>query len=227
MEEYYKAYEYRYRKIHSEENAPWAGDKPTEILADYLEKYGATNKSKILEVGCGEGQNAIFLMKKGFNILASDVSVEAISWCKKKAKENGVDENNFFVLDVLNNNFQGEFDFIYTISTLHMLAKDADRIQFLNFIYSHIKNDGKAIITIMGDGKSEQNNDDLTKAFELTERQFNGKLVKVARTSCRIVNWTTFERELKNSKLSIIEKFNTSKVSGFNDSMFVVCQKMI
>lgn len=224
LEEYYKAYEYRYKKVHTEENSQWAGDKPSEILADYLEKYGITNNSKILEIGCGEGQNAIFLMKKGYKVYASDVSNEAISWCKKKAKENNVDEN-FFVMDVLKNNLQEKYDFIYSISTLHMLIKDGDRSNFLNFIYSHLEDDGKTLITIMGDGIVEKNNDDSTKAFDLVDRQFNNKIVKVARTSCCVVNWDTFEEELKKSKLSIIEKFNTSQISGFNNSMVVVCEK--
>lgn len=224
MEEYYKAYEYRYKKIHNEENAQWAGDTPSEILADYLKKYKISNNSKILEIGCGEGQNAIFLMKKGYKISASDVSSEAISWCKKKARENDVGDN-FFVMDILNNNLKEEYDFIYSISTLHMLTRDDDRKKFLDFIYSHLKDDGKALISIMGDGIMQKNDDDLTKAFDLVERRFGNKVVEVARTSCRIVDWKMFEKELKNSNLSIKEKFNTSQISGFNNSMVVVCEK--
>ncbi len=155
MEEYYKAYEYRYKTIHEKENSQWAGDKPSEILVDYLEKYKISKNSNILEIGCGEGQNAIFLMKKGYKINAGDVSDEAINWCKKKAKESGV-EDNFFVMDILNNNLQEKYDFIYSVSTLHMLIRDEDRHKFLEFIYSHLTSDGKALITTMGNGVIEK-----------------------------------------------------------------------
>lgn len=227
MKEYYKAYDERYKKIHMEENKAWASEKPSNILADYLEKYKMSCDSKILEVGCGEGQNALFLMGKGYKIYASDVSEEAIIWSKKTAKECGFDENNFFVMDVLNNDLQEKYDFIYTVSTLHMLINDRDRTQFLDFIYSHLKDDGKALITTMGDGVAENNDDDVTKAFDIVERHFRGKPVMVARTSSRVVNWDTFGNELSNSKLSIIEKFNTSEISGFNNSMVVICERKV
>lgn len=77
----------------------------------------------------------------------------------------------------------------------------------------------------MGDGIHEKNNSDITKSFNLSERKFKGKLVQVATTSCRIVNWENFQHELINGKLSIIEKFNTAEISGFNNSMVVVCEK--
>lgn len=213
------------KKIHTEENLNWAGEVPTTLLLDYFKKYGLTQNSDILEIGCGEGQNAIFLMKNGYNIQASDVSPEAIMWCKKKAREQGVSDKNFFVLDVLNNNLQEKYDFIYSISTLHMLVLDEDRHNFLKFIHSHLKENGRAMITIMGDGEMEQNNSDITKSFELTDRPFNNKIVKVAATSCRIVNWSTFIQELQNANLLVIEHFNSKEISGFDNSMVVICKK--
>ena len=225
MKKYYEAYDERYKKIHTEEKISWAGENPSKIILDLLLKYGANNSSRILEIGCGEGQNAIYLMKNGLNITATDVSPEAINWCKNRAKENKVDINNFFVLDAIENNLTLKYDYIYAISTLHMLVKDEDRHNFLTFISSHLKNNGKAIISIMGDGIHEKNNSDITKSFNLSERKFNGKLVQVATTSCRIVNWGNFQHELINGKLSIIEKFNTAEISGFNNSMVVVCEK--
>lgn len=224
MKKYYEAYDERYKKIHTEEKVSWASEKPSKIILDLLLKYGANNSSKILEIGCGEGQNAIYLMKNGLNITATDVSPEAINWYKNQAKESNIDINNFFVLDALDNDYVEKYDYIYAISTLHMLVKDEDRHNFLTFISSHLKNNGKAIISIMGDGIHEKNNSDITKSFNLSEREFNGKIVQVASTSCRIVNWGNFQQELMNGNLSIVEKFNTAEISGFNNSMVVVCE---
>ena len=226
MKNYYVAYDERYKKIHTEEKVSWADENPSKIILDLLLKYGANNSSKILEIGCGEGQNAIYLMKNGLNITATDVSPEAINWCKNRARESKVDINNFFVLDALDNNLALKYDYIYAISTLHMLVKDEDRHNFLTFISSHLKDNGKAIISIMGDGIQEKNNSDINKSINLSERKFNGKFVQVATTSCRIVNWENFQQELINGKLSIIEKFNTAEISGFNNSMVVVCEKL-
>lgn len=177
-------------------------------------------------MGCGEGQNAIFLMQKGYNIEATDVSKEAIDWCKKMALKKHLDPNKFFVLDALNNKLTKKYDLIYSISTLHMLVLDEDRKKFLDNIYSHLAKDGFAIITVMGDGKKEKNNSDITKSFDVVKRVVNGKTVSVAQTSCRIVNWETFSREIFNSKLMIIEQQISKEISGFNSSMVVVVKKL-
>lgn len=178
MKKYYEAYDDRYKKIHTEEKVSWADENPSKIILDLLLKYSANSNSKIFEIGCGEGQNAIYLMENGLHITATDVSPEAINWCKSKAKENGVDSKNFFVVDALENNLIEQYDYIYAISTLHMLVKDEDRHKFLTFINSHLKNNGKAIISIMGDGIQEKNNSDITKSFNLGERNWKARLSK-------------------------------------------------
>ena len=225
MKKYYEAYEERYKKIHLEENTSWMDEKPSEIILELLLKYGANRSSKILEIGCGEGQNAIYLLTNGLNVVATDVSPEAISWCKKQCKQNKISDSKFFVLDALDNDLDEKFDYIYSVSTLHMLVKNEDRNRFLEFVSTHLNANGKAIITIMGDGINEKNNSDITKSFDLIERDFKGKTVSVASTSCRIVNWTTFLKELSTAHLTIIDKFNTDRIMGFNNSMVVVCSK--
>lgn len=224
---YYKAYEERYKTYHSEEGKAWAGDRPSYILGDLFEKHIKDKKvANVLEIGCGEGQNAIFLMQKGYNIEATDVSKEAINWCKKIALEKHLDPNKFFVLDALNNKLRKTYDLIYSISTLHMLVLDEDRKKFLDFIYSHLTEDGLAIISVMGDGIGEKNNSDITKSFNMVERVVNGKTVSVAQTSCRIVNWKTLFQEIVNSKLMIIKHQISKEISGFNSSMVVIVKKL-
>ena len=127
---YYKAYEDRYKQVHEKTGMAWAGDRPSFILKNLFEKYNATNKSSILEVGCGEGQNALYLLEQGYNVKASDVSAEAVKWCREKAKEKKLPENNFYVLDIIDNNNCEKYDYIYSISTVHMLVPDEDRKAF-------------------------------------------------------------------------------------------------
>lgn len=218
MKEYYKAYEERYKKYHKEKNKAWAGKEPSYILKELLKNE--KNKT-ILEIGCGEGQNANYLLENGYNVTASDVSQSAIDWCKTTYKF----KDKFFVLDVLNNNHTNKYDVIYTISTLHMLIFDDDRKKFLDFIYNHLNDNGKAIITIMGDGETERNSSDASKAFDLITRNVNGEDVVVASTTCRIVNWNNFLNELSNSNLKPITYYTTSEISGFNISMLAIVEK--
>lgn len=225
MKQYYKAYEDRYKKVHKTTGLAWAGDEPSIILKDLFEKYSINTSSNILEIGCGEGQNAIFLLNENYNIVASDVSPAAIKWCKTKANQAGILKNRFFVLDIVKNKHKRTYDCIYSISTLHMLVLDSDRKAFFDFIYNHLNTNGIAIVTSMGDGEFEKNTSDITKAFELNEREFNNQIINVASTTCRIVNWENILAEVKNSNLQIVDKFVSTKISGFNVSMVLILKK--
>ncbi len=55
---YYKAYDERYKAIHGK-NSTWAGEAPTPIGAEILQKYGIAKDASILEIGCGEGRDSI------------------------------------------------------------------------------------------------------------------------------------------------------------------------
>lgn len=164
-------------------------------------------------------------MQNNFNILASDVSSEAIKWCKQKARERNLNISNFFVMDILNNELTDKYDFIYSVATLHMLVLDKDRKAFLDFIYNHLEDDGKAFISIMGDGTITKATD-ITKAYNIANRNFGDKVVHVVETSCRIVDWKQFLTELKNSNLTPLTHYVDHSISGFKDSMVVEVVKI-
>lgn len=221
---YYEAYEERYKQVHQSQNKPWAGDRPSLAIEKLLEKYGANSNSSILEIGCGEGQNAIYLLQKGYNIEASDVSPEAIRWCKKQAELAGVNENKFFVMDILNNDLDKKYDFIFSVAVLHMLVDDKDRSEFFNFVKKHLEDIGKAFIVVMGDGKMTRKTD-TTKAFELADRPFENKTIQVATTSCRMVTWEQYLSEFKNAGLKVLDYYLDRTISGFEVSMVAVAEK--
>ena len=164
--EYYKAYEKRYKQLH-ENNLSWETDVKTNIIEDTIIKYNIDNAASILEIGCGEGRDAKYLLGKNYNVLATDVSKEAINYCKKIDKEHS---NNYEVLDVLDyDDFSKKFDFIYSVACLHMLVLDEDRNKYFEFINNHLNDNGYALVLTMGDGKTERSSD-ITKAWEDVER---------------------------------------------------------
>ena len=110
MEKYYKAYDKRYKQVH-DKNLSWASNNNTKIVYECINKYTINKDNLILEIGCGEGRDARYLLNKGYNVLATDVSKEAINYCKENDKKN---LNNYKVLDVLDyKDFKKSFDFIY------------------------------------------------------------------------------------------------------------------
>ncbi len=221
---YYEAYDDRYKKIHEEMGCAWAGESSSPTIEKLLKKYHADKNSSILEIGCGEGQNALNLLLKNFNVEASDVSSEAIKWCKQKAKEFNVDESHFFVMDILDNKLKKKYDFIFSVAVLHMLVDDGDRCKFLRFVFDHLKDDGKAFIIVMGDGQMTRKTDPC-KAFELAERSFEGKTVQVATTSCRMVTWEEYLAELEKANLKVLNYYIDKTIAGFVSSMVAEVEK--
>lgn len=220
LKQYYEAYEERYKTIH-QKGYSWSSDIATPIVLQTLSKYGIQKNDKILEIGCGEGRDANQLLKEGYNLLATDISEEAIKYCQSL----NPDRSDYFkTFNCLNDNHDVKYRFIYAIAVIHMFVLDEDRQKFYSFIYNHLEENGFALICTMGNGKTEMQSD-IKEAFELRRREHSIGEVEVAATSCRMVNFDTFNKEIKNAQLAIMEEGITSSSPDFNDLMYAVVKK--
>ncbi len=81
-----------------------------------------TKSGKVLDVGCGEGTNAIFLAQKGFVVDAFDISESGIKKLKQLASKNHVDISAW-VQDLRDYDFEKEYDVVTSHGTLHFVTK--------------------------------------------------------------------------------------------------------
>ena len=216
---YYEAYDDRYRQVHKE-GLQWFYDDPTPIVEQVLQEFSTTQEKKLLELGCGEGRDAYPLLRKGYHLLATDISPAAIAYAQKKWPEF---EKNFAVLDCVRGEFEEKFDFIYAVAVVHMLVEDSHRDAFYRFIRNHLTPGGIALICTMGDGELERQTD-IRTAFDLQERthEQTGKMVQIASTSCRMVNFDTFRAELRRNQLISIKEGITASPPDFPVLMYAV-----
>lgn len=221
MNKYYKAYDKRYKQIH-DLGLSWSVDSNTIIVEEIIKEYNL-DKKRILELGCGEGRDARYLLNKNINVLATDVSQEAINYCINKDKKH---MNNYQVLDILNNNFKEKYDFIYSVACLHMFVLDDDRSSFFKFVYHHLNDNGLALILSMGDGSSESSSE-ISKSFDTVKRihQESNMEVNIAATSCRIVSFETLLNEIQKSGFDTIKYGVTSIDNHFDKIMYVLIKK--
>lgn len=219
-QKYYAAYEQRYRAVHAQ-GLSWSSDRPTPIVLDVIRRYAIRPDQALLELGCGEGRDAKAVLDAGFDLTATDISCEAVSFCRRSMP---AFSGRFSVLDCLSDRLDRQFDFIYAVAVVHMLVRDQDRNSFYRFIYDHLKCDGLALICTMGDGVLEKQTD-IDKAFELQEREHESGKMMVAATSCRMVSFPTFEAELATSGLAIMEKGITGAIPDFDRLMYAVVKK--
>ncbi len=214
---YYQAYDERYKTAHAQ-GVSWASTQCTPIVLATIQKYGLAPGSAMLEIGCGEGRDAKAVLDGGYTLLATDISAEAIAYCRKKMPAY---QAHFQVLDCINAQHAAKYDFIFSVAVIHMLVLDEDRNAFYRFICTHLTGGGLALICTMGDGKQEMQSD-ISTAFTLQKRTHESGTMLVAGTSCRMVSFETFARELTSNGLEIVEQGMTTALPDFNQLMFAV-----
>ena len=216
MRPYYEAYEERYRAIHAK-GLRWSGEQPTPLVADVCARY-CPEGAALLEIGCGEGRDAQALLAQGYDLLATDVSPEAVAFCRAAMPEHA---ERFQQLDCLHDELPARFDMVFAVAVVHMLVRDEDRRGFYRFVRSHLKPGGVGLICSMGDGETELQSD-ASEAFELREREHPAGKQCVAATSCRMVSFPTFAREIGEAGLVIVERGFTSAMPDFDSLMYAV-----
>ena len=219
---YYQAYDDRYRQIH-EQSLHWFSEAPSPIVLEIMNKYQVSKASAILEIGCGEGRDAAYLLQNGYPVLATDVSTEAVKYCRKQFPEYA---DSFQVLDCLTERLSGTYDFIYAVSVLHMLVEEKDRARFYRFLYEQLQDEGIALICTMGNGTEEWRMD-ASQAFHLEKRvhRRSGREVCVAATSCRTVSFETLKAEIQAGSLLLLESGMTSIIPDFPTIMYAVVKR--
>lgn len=218
---YYEAYDDRYRQVHAE-HLQWFAQTPSPIVSEIMEVFSITPEKNMLEIGCGEGRDAIFLLQAGCRLLATDISPEAIAYCRRLHPGHAA---HFQVLDCIGGTMDETFDFIYAVAVVHMLVEDSDRDAFYSFIRTHLKPGGTALVCSMGDGEREMRSD-IHTAFDLQERihEPTGTPVKIAGTSCRMVGFPAFEEEIQRNGLTIVQQGLTCVEPDFPQMMYAVVQ---
>ena len=97
------------------------GTEPNQSIKEYEHLFKKT--WNILEIGCGEGKNPIYLASQGFlNINAFDLSKNGIAKLSRIASKNNL-LINAWVQDLRDFLFEKKYDLIISFGTLHFVEK--------------------------------------------------------------------------------------------------------
>lgn len=221
--DYYKAYEKRYKQVYKE-NMLWSSTLPTPDVINFINDYKINKQDRILDLGCGEGRDAIYLLEKGYNVLAVDYSLSVIDMCNKLSSNKY--KKHFRQFDIIENEIEEKFNYIYSIAVLHMFVLREHRNKFLSFIKTHLTDNGHCLLCVLGDGKQDYTTN-IKEAFKDTKRVVmnNNKKLDIATTSCKIVNWVELEKEILENDLLIEKQWVSNDIPEFNNSMCVVIKR--
>ena len=135
------------------ETMPWYNENFDFDLEKELDErmiINNTNDSiKFLDLGTGPATQAIWLAKRGFKVIGSDLSEAAINRAREiYANEENV---NFIVDDILNSKLKdNEFDYIFDRGCFHVLPPE-DRKKYINKIKQILKDNGILFLKCFSD----------------------------------------------------------------------------
>lgn len=121
------------------------GNEPNPEVKEYIKYF--KKDWKVLEAGCGEAKNAIFLAKQGIiDVNAFDISENAIVKAKKITAMNNININAF-VQDLCDYPWKDKYDLVISYGTLHFVNKEGWH-KFLNEAKEYTNVSGIHIIQI-------------------------------------------------------------------------------
>ena len=133
--------EEHYKKRYESGDTPWDLGKPDFNLIPTV-TTAAIELCKALDIGCGTGDNSIWLSQKNFHVIGVDTSEIAIQKAMEKASKANV-KCTFIVIDFLRNKIEGApFGFVFDRGCFHSLNSDEERKSFAENVAAHLKKDG-------------------------------------------------------------------------------------
>jgi SAM-dependent methyltransferase len=133
--------EERYQKRYESGDTPWDIGKPDFNLIQTVTTV-AIEPCKALDIGCGTGDNSIWLSQKTFQVIGIDTSEIAIQKAIEKASKTNV-KCTFIMIDFLTNKIEGApFGFAFDRGCFHSFNSDEERKSFAENVAAHLKKDG-------------------------------------------------------------------------------------
>jgi SAM-dependent methyltransferase len=131
----------RFRKMYETGNTPWDVGKPDFNLIEAV-KARPIQPCKALDIGCGTGDNSLWLCRQGFRVLGIDESEIAIDEARAKALKADI-KCTFIVTDFLTSRIKGApFGFAFDRGCFHAVNSRKDRKGFAEKVHAHLKKDG-------------------------------------------------------------------------------------
>ncbi len=123
---------------------PWDIGRPQPAIVR-LAKQGLI-AGDVIDLGCGTGENALFLASRGLTVVGVDAAQTAIAQAHDKAQLRGTEEATFLVADALALGALGRtFDVGIDCGLFHTFS-DADRVRFERSLKRILRAGGRYVL---------------------------------------------------------------------------------
>jgi len=116
------------------------GITPSQMCYEVMKIKPPVKPLRLLDMGCGEGKNAVFFAKNGYIVSAYDIADEGLDKAKRLAENHNVNIN-FYKANIFNYHLENEFDIVFSSGVLHYIPVEI-RTEFLENIKKMTTQDG-------------------------------------------------------------------------------------
>lgn len=134
-------YEQRYQG----ENYYW-GLKPNDLCYEIMKRRPPERLYRVLDIGCGEGKDAVFLARSGYAVTAFDAAKAGVEKARQLAELHNVPVD-FFQADVLTYVPEGMYDIVFCSGVLHYLPPE-QREKVLGRLKEHTSPHGLHVMNV-------------------------------------------------------------------------------
>ncbi len=133
---------YDYDKLYG--STPQALGKATSIFVDFFKQHNEKTL-RVLDVGCGQGRDALFIARLGHSVVGVDLSPNGIRDLLAIAHQENLAIEGVAV-DIIEFVPDGDFDVVLIDRTLHMLP-EKDRLEVLARLVRNVHRNGWLLIS--------------------------------------------------------------------------------
>lgn len=194
---------------------PWNFEEAPHELKEIVES-GMVEPCKAVDLGCGMGNYAVYMAKKGFDMTGIDISPKALDLASENAKKNNA-VCKFIVADLIKPDlkFVENFDFAYDWDVFHHIFPE-DRQIYLENVSKTLNKNGKYLSICFhennkqfgGNGKYRKtplgttlyfsSQEELTALYSKYFRIFEFKIIEIpGKYGMHLVNYFFMEKKLE------------------------------
>lgn len=164
------------------EPPPWEIDKPQPVLVELAEQGRLAGR--VLDVGCGTGENVLLAAEHGAEALGIDISPTAIKLAGEKASKREL-QARFQVGDALRLDRLGEtFDVVIDSGTFQSFDPD-ERSLYASSLASVLEPDGTLYVTCVSDQEPDDSGPRRVSEVEIRTTFTHGWLIEDLRECLR------------------------------------------